>query len=149
MLQATEKKHLSPDCVTVPGMPVDFQGVDVRIMTDEMADALSGFRHKNQIHIAWDMMNDEKQVLSGIDVLLSYVKPYRVMCYVLVGFDTTPDQDLYRIEKLRGLGIDPFVMKYRQNDYTKKVARWCNHKAIFKSVSFDEYRSGVRKTSLA
>jgi hypothetical protein len=63
------------------------------------------------------------------------------MCYVLIGFDSTPEEDLYRVETLRGLGIDPFVMPFNKKDkYQRDFARWVNHKAIFKSVPWKEYK---------
>jgi len=31
------------------------------------------------------------------------------------------------------------------NDYQKKFTRWVNHKAIFKSVAWKDYKSGERK----
>ena len=63
------------------------------------------------------------------------------MFYVLIGLDTTPEEDLYRVEVLRGLNIDPFVMPFnRRDEYQRKFARWVNHKAIFKSVGWEEYK---------
>lgn len=62
------------------------------------------------------------------------------MCYVLIGFNTSEEQDLYRIGKLRELKIDPFVMPYdKKNQYQKRLSRWCNMKAIFKTVKWEDY----------
>jgi len=42
---------------------------------------------------------------------------------------------------LRKLGIDPFVMPFDTRDqYQRDLARWVNHKAIFKTVEWGEYR---------
>ena len=72
--------------------------------------------------------------------MIKHVKPYKIMCYVLIGYWSTPEQDLYRIEKLRELKIDPFVMPYNKSDpYQKRFARWVNHKAIFKTVKWIDY----------
>lgn len=63
------------------------------------------------------------------------------MFYVLIGFDTTPEEDLYRVEVLRGLNISPFVMPFNRKDkYQRNFARWVNHKAIFNSVKWEEYK---------
>jgi hypothetical protein len=60
----------------------------------------------------------------------------------LVGFNSTPAEDLYRVETLRGLGVNPFVMPFNKQDrYQRRFARWVNHKAIFKSVSWEAYAS--------
>ena len=63
------------------------------------------------------------------------------MFYVLIGFNTTEKEDLYRVEILRKLNVEQFVMPFDKfNQYQKNFARWVNHKAIFKSVKWEEYR---------
>lgn len=51
-----------------------------------------------------------------------------------------------RIEYLRRLGVQPFAQPYR--DYRnmaeptieqRRLARWCNMKAIFKTVRYENY----------
>lgn len=121
--------------------PVNMHGVDVRIMNEEQAFWLNKLKHLKQIHIAWDFPKID--LVPQITEMTKYVKPYKIMCYVLIGFNSTPEQDLYRVEKLRELKIDPFVMPFNKSDpYQKKFARWVNHKAIFKTVKWSEYRQG-------
>ncbi len=121
--------------------PVDFQGIDVRLISNEQSESLGALKHHKQIKIAWDQPKDEKAVLDGIARLTRYIKPYKIMCYVLIGFQSTEIEDLHRVETLRKLKIDPFVMPYSKTDpYQKRFARWVNHKAIFKSVNWEEYR---------
>lgn len=119
------------------------QGLDIRLITPEKARLLSKVKLWKQIHFAWDFPGIEKQVLEGIKILTNNgVRPYKLMFYVLIGFNTTPEQDLYRVEKLRELKVDPFVMPFDKSDsYQRKFARWVNHKAIFKSVKWKEYKN--------
>lgn len=56
------------------------------------------------------------------------------------------DDALYRIEALRKLGVQPFAQPYLDfeskalpTDEQRRLARWCNHKAIFKSIEFKDY----------
>lgn len=44
------------------------QGIDVRLVTPEIAKALSEVKHLRSVHYAWDLMNFEKQVMEGIKV---------------------------------------------------------------------------------
>lgn len=119
--------------------PVDFQGVDLRIMNDKMYKALNSLKHYKQIKFAWD--NPQDDILPKIKEMIKYIKPYKLMCYVLIGFNSTPEEDLFRIEELRKLKIDPFVMPYDKKDkYQKTFARWVNHKAIFKTVKWRDYK---------
>jgi len=123
------------------GARVDFsQGVDVRLMTEEIARALAKIRRYKQLHIAWDNPKEERPVLAGIRILGAAMPKGSLMAYVLVGYNSSEEEDIHRVSILRDLGIDPFVMPYNKRDeYQRRFARWVNHKAIFKSVSWREY----------
>jgi hypothetical protein len=122
------------------GQPVNFhQGIDMRIIDKEMCDAINSLKQEGQIHFAWD--NPKEDMATKLKEVFDYIRPYRLMCYVLIGYWSTPEQDLYRVETLRSIGVDPFVMPYNKHDrYQKDFARWVNHKAIFKSVPWNEYK---------
>lgn len=122
------------------GQKVEFQsGIDIRLFNDEQGEALQSLKIYKMLHSAWD--NPKDDLLDKFKLLCKYIKPYRIMPYVLIGYWSTPEQDLYRVMALRGLGIKPFVMPYNKNDYyQKRFARWVNHKAIFMSVEWEDYR---------
>ncbi len=127
-------------------MPVDIHGIDVRLLTEEMCNALNGLRRwKNkQFKIAWDDTDDD--LTPKLKFILRFIKPYKLMCYVLIGYLSTEDEDLYRVETLRSLGIDPFVMPYDKSDlYQRSFARWVNDKAIFAKVKWQDYQARVQK----
>lgn len=119
--------------------PVDFQGVDVRLLDEEKCKALNSLKHYKQIHIAWD--DPEQDLLPKLKEVIKWIKPYKLMCYVLIGYNSTEEQDIHRIESLRSLKIDPFVMPFnKQYRYQKDFARWVNHKAIFRKVAWKDYK---------
>jgi hypothetical protein len=63
------------------------------------------------------------------------------MCYVLIGYWSSEAEDTMRVEALRKLKIDPFVMPFKKSDpYQHAYARYVNHKAIFKSHTWEEYK---------
>lgn len=124
--------------------PIKFHGVDVRIMDEEQAFALNSLRLKNGVHIAWDLPNID--LTDRLKALVRYIKPYKITCYVLIGFNSTPEQDLFRLRTLKQFGILPFVQPYR--DYTSNrtpttyetdLARWANRAWLFKSIDFLDY----------
>jgi hypothetical protein len=125
-------------------LKVDFsQGLDIRLITLEMAQLLAQVKLWKSIHFAWDNIKDEKEIREGIKILeRGGVKLYNCMFYVLVGFNSTEEEDLYRINTLwKDLGVYPFVMPFNKKDrYQKDLARWVNHKAIFKTVEWKDYR---------
>jgi hypothetical protein len=120
------------------------QGLDIRLLNDEHAALLAGVHiGKSRIHFAWDNPHDEESIVRGVHLLRKHMPLRRVMFYVLIGFNTTPSQDLHRVEALRSLGVDPFVMPFNKHDlYQRRFARWVNHKAVFKTVKWSEYRDG-------
>jgi hypothetical protein len=65
---------------------------------------------------------------------------------VLVGFNSTVEQDLFRLHTLKDLGIVPFVQPYRDfensrepTQYEKDIARWANKRMLFKSFDFKDF----------
>lgn len=121
------------------GQKVDLQGVDIRILDNERVEALNKLRYYKGLHIAWD--NPKDNLIDKMKKLLEKVPAYKIMCYVLIGYWSTPEEDLMRVEKLRELKISPFVMPFNKSDqYQKNFARWVNHKAIFKTVKWNEYK---------
>jgi len=122
------------------GQPVEFQGVDIRLLNDKQCNALLSLKHHKQIKIAWDDPGEDLR--DKLKWLTTKIKPYQIMCYVLIGYWSTEEQDLHRVLYLDFLGITPFVMPYNRKDsYQRRFARWVNHRAIFKSVTWKDYLS--------
>lgn len=130
------------------GLKVDInQGCDIRLMTDDIAVALSEVKHLRSIHYAWDLMGHERQVLDGIETLTKHIKAYKQMCFVLVGFNTTFDQDEYRVTKLLERGISPYVMRYneRRDDVRlNHFARWVNGRVCKAVPRFADYEPWIK-----
>lgn len=130
------------------GISVDFnQGLDARRACDDafILDLLSRVKWMNQIRFACDRMSQMEPVAECVKELgRRGVKPYRIFVYCLI---QDVDDALERINALRKLGVLPFAQPYRVFDNNveptneqKRLARWCNHRAIFKSVEFKNYK---------
>lgn len=123
---------------------VNLHGVDVRIMNEEQAYWLNRLPLHKSIHIAWDLAQID--LTDKLHEVIRYIKPWKLMCYILVGFNSTMEQDLYRIERCRELGIKPYVMPYRDfenktnpSQYAKDLAQYVNKPMIFKSCKFEDF----------
>lgn len=95
------------------------QGINIRTASPEFMAALCAADLWGQtIYIAWDRMQDERSVLAGIAKLKPMADAHgkAVTAFVLTKFDTTFDQDQYRVARLHGLGVRPYVMCYDQTD---------------------------------
>ena len=121
------------------GQPVDLQGFDIRLLDKEQCSALNKIKWYKSFKFAWD--NPRDNIDDKIELLLQYMKPYKLTCYVLIGYWSTPEEDMRRVMHLHNkYKINPYVMPYNKFDeYQKNFARWVNAKPLFKSITFDEY----------
>jgi hypothetical protein len=121
------------------------QGLDIRILTKEFAELLAqtryyswNFRHRG-LYFAFDNMRYEKKVWQGIDILEDVgINLKNVLFYVLVGYNTTEEQDLYRIQSLTERGVHPYVMPY--NGYKTKLTRWVN-RLYYQFIPWEVYNA--------
>ena len=130
------------------GAWVDFtQGVDIRIMTEEMAEMIRRIKLKN-IHFAWDRYEDKETILPKLKMFkeLTGWGYWKMAVYVLINYNTTIEQDLERIYTIRDLGFSPYVMVYNkenlpQGHIARKIQRWVNARAVFRSTQkFEDYK---------
>ena len=125
---------------------VDFtQGVDARCLTPKIIEALNNVKIK-MIHFAWDYMAQSEAILQGLEMYsdLGAIKDERKRrVYVLTNYNTTMEENLYRIYTLRNLGYDPYVMIYDKPNAPKEIRRlqrWVNNKFIYRSCEkFENY----------
>lgn len=120
------------------------QGMDIRFMTEEKAEMINKLKVK-LIHFAWDNYEFETyEKLKKYRPLLKF-NGRKLRVYVLVNFNTTLEQDLDRIYKLKELDYDPYVMIYEKWNAPKEIRRlqrWVNNKFIFRSCErFEDYKS--------
>ena len=129
------------------GAYVDFtQGLDARLLTPDNIKALNHVKIK-MLHFAWDFMNETDAVLRGLELYakIGAVKDERKRrVYVLTNFDTAHSDDLYRVETLRKMGYDPYVMIYNKPSApreTRRLQRYVNNKIIWRSCeNFEKYK---------
>ena len=114
------------------------QGLDCRLLTEQNIEAINRIKLK-EIHFAWDYMKESESVLRGLKLYASLAtrKPHgqygTVFC--LTNYDTTMEENLYRIYTLRDMGYDPYVMIYDKPHAQREIKhlqRWCNNRMIFK-----------------
>ena len=124
---------------------IDFtQGIDIRLTNEADIEDLNHMKIK-RLHFAWDNPKDDLESKFKQFSTLTKIKDYRKkMVYVLTNYNSTMEENLYRIYCLRDLGYDPYVMVYNKPDAPKEIKRlqrWCNSKFIFKSCSkFEDYK---------
>ena len=119
------------------------QGLDARFITEPVVELLNQMKIQN-IHFAFDFMKNEKSILEGLSCFnrLYQKSKWNLNCYVLTNYDTTHEEDWYRVRKIQELGLHPDVRIYQKgthDQFLTDLARWSNSRQIYKSVSFPDY----------
>ena len=137
-----DKHELFEQYIETGAQIVFNQGLDIRLLTEKDTEYLNKMRVKD-IHFAWDNPEDKLENRFKMFAENFRRKSNIAMVYVLTNFNSTMEQNLYRIYTLRDMGYDPYVMIYDKPNAPKDVKhlqRWCNNKIIFKSVKkFEDY----------
>ena len=125
------------------GAILDFtQGLDIRLLNDDDIADINEMRLRT-LHFAWDNPKDDLETK-----FRNFANGFRRksnigMVYCLTNFNSTMEENLYRIYTLRDMGYDPYVMVYDKPHASKEIKmlqRWCNNKIIFKSCKrFEDY----------
>lgn len=134
---------------------VDFnQGLDARLLTSYHANRLAEL--DCLVRLAFDSVAYESQFMRAYERLRQAGFPKsRIRVYVIIGFDDSPEDALYRLRTVASLGIDPNPMRYNPLDtlerdsyvgsgwtdreLTRYVRYWANLR-YFRAVPFEDFR---------
>lgn len=121
------------------------QGIDARFVNAEVAKM---FTHiKTELwHFAFDFMKNEKAIVNGLRVFKEITKcnKSKSIVYMLTNYDTTFQEDWYRVRTIRDLGYMPDVRIYRKSvapKFLTDLQRWANNRFLFKSCDFPDYEA--------
>lgn len=123
---------------------VDFtQGLDAKFITEETAELLKNIKTK-RVHFAFDLMKNEQAIINGLKLYkeITGMSEQKAVVYILTNYDTTIEQDLYRVQKVQELGYLPDIRIYRKPSapqVLKDLQRWCNNRILFRSCKFMDY----------
>jgi len=127
------------------------QGLDVRLLNKDIIGLLNNIKTKI-IHFAWD--NPTENLIPQFELFDKYskLKHYtKRSVYVLTNYNSTHEQDLERVYRLKELGYNPFIMIYDKENaplITKHLQRWVNNRRIFRSCeNFEDYTCETKKIS--
>lgn len=127
------------------------QGLDIRLLDLDMAKELKKTR-LDDLYFAWDDIHHEKQVLKGLNTLkMAEIK--RIRLYVLCGFNSTFQEDLYRLRKIRKIHLSknpveilPYCMLHEncyENGKPKEeylnLRNWTNCCGTFYADDYTDY----------
>lgn len=125
---------------------VDFtQGLDARFINEQNIEILKQI-NISMLHFAFDFMKFEKQIINGLSFAKEklQISDRNAIVYMLTNYDTTIEEDLYRIQKIREIGFAPDVRIYRKETLPhphilRDLQRWANNRFIYRSCEFMDY----------
>lgn len=128
------------------GAKVDFtQGLDARFINNRNIEILKQI-NISMMHFAFDFMKNEKWIINGLKIAKDALKisERNAIVYMLTNYDTTIEQDLYRIDKIKTVGFQPDVRIYRKEALPERhilrdLQRWCNNRFLYHSCEFMNY----------
>lgn len=140
------------DCVKLlkmlknTGKKVTFkQGLDFRLLTEDKAKLLADLDYDGEYIFAFDRVNDKSIIEKNLKIWQPLVKDWKTKFFVLVGFDTTLEQDLERVYFLKKHRCLPYIMRHSNcylsfhRPFYTDLAAWCNQPGLFKNLSFKEF----------
>lgn len=119
---------------------IDFtQGLDARLVSSSNIDLLALLKIK-MIHFSFDFIENEKEITQGLRLFKEATKidERKTGIYILTNYNTTHEEDLYRIEVVQSLGYRPFIMIYQKKTapkITRNLQRWANNRIIYEATN--------------
>lgn len=123
---------------------VDFtQGLDARFVTEEAAGLLKQIKI-DKVHFAFDYMKNEKAIVKGLQTYkrVCGTRENNAIVYILTNYNTTIEEDLYRLRMIKQCGFLPDVRIYRKPaapQILRDLQRWCNNRILYRSCDFMDY----------
>ena len=132
---------------------VDFtQGLDARCISNKNIDVLSKIKVK-MVHFAFDLIKEEEKILRGLKLYknATNIDETKTGVYILTNYNTSFEEDMYRIKKVQELGYRPYIMIFEKNKAPKKLKdlqRWCNNRIIYyaSGKNFENYKKVYDKS---
>ncbi len=137
------------------------QGLDVRLLTEYHAERFAELKNP-YIRLSLDDTKTESQFLRGFSLLLdAHIPVSKISVYVLIGYNDSPEDALYRLNLVKSLGALTNPMRYQpldakhKNSYVYpgwtnslliKYMRFWSSTRFLKNLPFDKFEYyGKRK----
>jgi len=128
------------------------QGLDIRLVDEQIAKRLFEIRNHHTLSFAWDNLADEKIIREKVELLAkagftkNQLRDY-VQFYVYVDSDEEYDSGVYRCRELKKLRCNAFVMFNIDNEQTQRIKNlkwWSKGKVYFWIMDLVDFDSRAR-----
>lgn len=124
------------------------QGLDIRLVTKEFAEMLSKCQYYDRkfktprLYFSFDTPEMEKVIKEKVKTLKNVgIKSSELMFYMLIGYNTSFEEDLHRFNVLVSLGVLPYPMLYNKRTdkpILSQFQRWVI-RGYYRIFPFEEY----------
>ncbi len=121
------------------------QGMDFRLLTEDKVKELLSIKYDGDYIFAYDSMNIKLIIEKQMNKFRKYFDNWKLKFFVLVGFNTSLKEDIFRIMYLKNNACLPYIMRYEKcydsiyKDFYTDIAAWCNQVFAFKKLNFEEF----------
>ena len=89
-------------------------------------------------------MKNEAAIIKGLKTFQKHcpVDSRNATVYMLTNYDTTLEEDIYRVKKIQECGFLPDVRVYRKQTAPRSerdLQRWCNNRFLYHSCELEDY----------
>jgi hypothetical protein len=115
------------------------------LLTKEKTEQLLSIKYDGEYIFAYDSMHIKPVIEKQMDKFRSSFQDWKLKFFVLVGFDTSLKDDIFRIMYLKNNKCLPYIMRHEKcynnpyRDFYTDIAAWCNQVFVFKKMTFEEF----------
>jgi len=118
------------------------QGLDHRRLTPEIVDVMKIMPHK-EYHFAFD----NPASINTVETAINLLQDKGINCcnwYCLCGYNTTIEEDLFRLNYLRSRKQNAYVQRFKTKENNKSqilaaLAMWANQHHIFQGMTWEQF----------
>ncbi len=126
--------------------PVIFKdGMDFRLLTGDKVNELLSVKYDGDYMFAYDSVKDKTSIEKQIEKYKDKFPVWKLKFFVLVGFESSLKDDIYRVMYLKRNNCLAYIMRYEncyksiyKNFYTD-LAAWVNQVDMFKKMTFEQF----------
>jgi len=121
------------------------QGMDFRLLTQDKVDKLLSIKYDGEYIFAYDSMNIRSVIEKQMNKFRLQFADWKLKFFVLVGYDTSLRDDIFRIMYLKNNQCLPYIMRFEKcyiseyKDFYTDIAAWCNQVFAFKKLNFEQF----------
>lgn len=138
-------KHFAKICgqLEKEKLSVDFnQALDIRLVTPHICELLKTIKLKNELRFSFDLPQLEQIVREKVELIKTYHIRKCIFFFVLVGFNTTFEEDMHRLDVIKELGGRAYIMRHENTPKEKRyirMAQWANQFFTFAKYDFETF----------